>query len=404
MFNRIKPVAADLAADLLALLLRAGGERAYRDAVNALWERQPVYSKLDIRMSLPEPVAPDPSELPLVKRIFEAFRRAKRDQEQQSSFLLPAGGWKRVIDSAYAHLIEGCEQNDIGRFHYFLANFGSWQQQTGIEESWAFHKVAASERKRAHYEQQIVGQLIHWWTTFESDGRDLSALRMPNYGNQAGARVDGHLMTPNAIYSDFYARLLAGLVNSTRPLIAELGGGYGRLMYFLSRHIGDFVYVGLDLPETLCCAAYYLMKAFPEKRTLLYGEADMNGARISEYDLVLLPSFEIERLADRSVELFLNENSLGVMPPEAARYYVTQMCRTAETIWHRNHEVRRNRFENGCASLIKREYPIDRGQFTQVLRYCDIERLIGQTLATSKNDMYWYYFKRRIVGRGISEG
>ena len=61
----------------------------------------------------------------------------------------------------------------------------------------------------------------------------------------------------------------------TRPVIAELGGGYGRLFYFLSQHFSEFTYIGIDLPEILCCASYYLMLAFPDKRFLLYGEAEV---------------------------------------------------------------------------------------------------------------------------------
>ena len=110
---------------------------------------------------------------------------------------------------------------------------------------------------------------------------------------------------------------------------------------------------------------------------------------------MLLPSFEIKKVPDRSCDLFINENSLGVMPPAACRYYVHEMCRTAKAIWHRNHEVRRNPFEDGSTSLVNGEYPIDREQFDQVVRYCDIERLMAHTLSTSKNDMYWYYFRRK---------
>ena len=395
MFHRLKPPAADFAAEMLATVLKLGGKNAYRDTVNALWERQPVYSDLDIRLSLPPFVDPDLQERPLVERIFQAFCRAKQDQSQYPSFLLPAGGWKKVLDTGFAYLQDAYEHQDVDRFHYFLANFGAWSEQTGIEESWAFRKVAASGRKQTHYEQRVMGQLIHWWKTFESDGRDLAALTIPRIGNQGGTLVDGHLIAPNCIYSDFYARLLANFVSGPRPLIAELGGGYGRLFYFLTRQLPDLAYIGVDLPEILCCASYYLMLAFPDKRFLLYGEADVTTDSLAAYDVVLQPSFQISQLPDRSCDLFINENSLGVIPPDASRYYVQEMCRAAEAIWHRNHEVRRNPFEDGSTSLINCEYPIDREQFDQVVRFCDVERLLGHTLAISKNDMYWYYFRRK---------
>ena len=396
MLNRWKRPAADFAADLLAWGLKAGGTHAYRDVVNALWERQPVYAEFDIQLVLPQPVAPDPAERPVVERILAAYRRAKLAQARQTPRFQPAGGWKKVVESAYVDLIEGGTQGDLPRFHHFLANFGAWDQQTGIEESQVFRKVAASARKRTHFEQRVMGQLLHWWKTFESDGRDLSALSLPRFGNQGGVLVDGQLIVPNAIFSEFYGRLLAGFVATPRPIVAELGGGYGRLFYFLAQHLPAFTYLGIDLPEILCCASYFLMLAFPEKRFLLFGEGDLAETSWQEFDFVLLPAWEIGKLPGRSIELFINENSLGVMPPDACQFYVREMCRTAEAIWHRNHEVRRNPFEDGTYSLVNREYPIDREQFRQIVRYGDIERFVGQTLATSKNDMYWYYFQRKL--------
>ncbi len=237
IFDRIKAPVADRAADLMAVLLSLGGENAYRDVVNALWERQPEFGKFDIKLCVSSHVSPDASERPVVERIFAAYRQAKFDQAKQDPIFLPSGGWKNVLDSAYAYLIEGFENNDIDRFHYFLANFGAWEQPTGIGESWVFSKLMASERKRKHFEQHKMSQLIQWWETFESNGRSLSELTMPRFGNQGGAMVDGHLILPESVFSEINGRLLAGFVDPERPVIGELGGGFGRLCYFLSRQL-----------------------------------------------------------------------------------------------------------------------------------------------------------------------
>jgi hypothetical protein len=394
MIEHFKGPAADLAARLLAGLLRVGGKNSYRDAVNALWERQPVYDTLDIQLVVPKLTAPDPSERPVVERILRAFRLAKRDQAARDPVFLPGGGWQKVLDTAYASLQQGADHDDLATFHYFLSNFGAWDQQTGIEQSLKFRRLAASPRKRLHFEQRVVAQLVHWWQTYESSGRDLSVLALPRHGNFGGARVDGQLILPNSVFSEFYSRLLAGFICVQQPVVGELGGGFGRLCYFLSRQLGDFTYVGLDLPELLCCAAYFLILTFPDKRFLLYGEGDLTADSLERYDYILQPSFEFPRLPDRVIDLFINENSLGAMPPATCRHLAGEICRTAQAIWHRNHELRRNQFEDGSRSLVNREYPIDPAEFRLVARYCDIERLLAPTLATVKNDMYWYYFQR----------
>ncbi len=394
-FDRIKARSADGAAALLALLLRPFGANTYRNLVNALWERQPIFSKYDIKLSVNSHVTPDPSERPLVERIFSAYRQAKLDQLKQDPMFLPDGGWKNVTDSAFAYLLEGYEQNDIERFHYFLANFGAWEKPTGIGESWIFSKLNASERKKKHFEQQKMPPLIQWWETFESNGRSLSALTIPRFGNQGGVLVDGHFILPNSVFSECYVRLVAGFIDQQRPVIGELGGGFGRTCTFLKRQFPESTYVGFDLPECLACASYYLMQSFPEKRFLLYGEGDLTAASIAEFDFILRPSFEISKIPDSSLDIFINENSLGMVPPDTCKFFVKEMCRTADAIWHRNHEVRRNATGNDSVSLINREYPFDRDRFREVVRHCDVTRLVGHDRSWIKDDMYWYYFCRK---------
>jgi hypothetical protein len=391
--EHIKCRGADVSASLLAVLLRAGGPNAYRNVVNALWERQPVYSEIDIRLVSPSYVAPDPRERHIVERIFAAYRKAKAEEVRRDPIYRPAGGWKNVVDRAFGHLIGAHQNDDIEQFHYFLANFGAWTEPTGIEESARFAKIALSKRKQRHLEQRVMAQLIQWWKTFESDGRDLSALTTPGFGNQGGLRVEGHLILPNAVFSDFYSRLLARLVAVPRPVIAELGGGYGRLCWFLSRNLPASHFVGFDLPECLCCAAYYLMLSYPEKRFVLYGEGDLS--RVTTSDFTLFPAFELCNLPDLSVDLFVNENSLGIMKPAACRLFVEEICRTTKAFWHRNHEVIRNPFDDGSESLVNREYPVPRDRFRLVVRDHDVARLVGHCNSTVTGDMVWYHFQRQ---------
>jgi hypothetical protein len=393
--NRIKASAADRAADLLAFFLQFGGNKAYRDFVNALWERQPSLSRYDIKLSVSSHVSPDAAERPLVERIFSAYRQAKLDQAKQDPMFLPSGGWKNVLDSSYAYLIEGLENNDLERFHYFLANFGAWEEQTGIGESWTFSKLKTSNRKRKFFEQYTMPKLMQWWETFESNGRSPSVLTIPDFGNHGAALVNGDRILPHSVFSELYARLLAGFLTSEKPVIGELGGGFGRLCYFLMRQLPDATYVEFDLPECLCCASYYLMKSFPEKKFLLYGEGDLSPENISEYDFILRPSFEITKLDDLSVDLFINENSLGMVAPTACRLFVQEICRASRSFWHRNHEVHRNPFEDGSTSLVNRDYPIDADQFQLVARYYDVSGLIRDDRSSIKNDMYWYYYRRK---------
>ena len=134
----------------------------------------------------------------------------------------------------------------------------------------------------------LIGQNIRWWLHFESRTRDLSCLSQPRYGNQCGAIVNGNFITYESVLNDFYASLICNFLgNKSKPIIGEIGGGYGVLFYFISRTFKNFCYLDFDLPESLCCATYYLLKSFPEKKFLLYGEENiLNEDVMKDYDCI----------------------------------------------------------------------------------------------------------------------
>ena len=389
---------ADAAADVLAFLLRLGGRAFYHYFLEALWQRHPSFGSdaptLPVVLHYPDPVEPDAGERALVERVFAAYRAAKRVEPTVDPIFHPGGGWRRVRDKAYAPLLEAVARGDLAPFHHFLANFGSWKDSTGIETSRLVYEYSQDPRKRRHFEQRIMAPMIRWWLDCGGGGRELSELALPRHGNQCGVLVGDSLVSSGAIFSEIHGRMLAGLVPREGHVIAELGGGFGRLAYYLSRDLDGLCYLGFDLPETLCCASYFLMKAFPDARFHLHGEGEPPFERLREVDFVLLPSFEIGRLPSRSVDLFVNENSLGDMPGATARLFVREMCRTADAIWHRNHEAWRNDFEEGGRSLINREYPFP-PEFEQVLRQYDPAGWMVKGRLDYDADMFWYYHRRR---------
>lgn len=273
--RRTKLQLAQRAADLLGHLLRWGGPASYHWMVRALWDRRPLDPNYEIRIVADPPRDPDPTDLPMVERIFAAYLRAKRDQANHGPFFHPQGGWKNVVDTAFAPLIESLADKDIRRFHFFLANFGAWDKTLGFGPFHIMRRIAGSARESRRF-----------------------------------------------IQSPFAA------------------------------------------------------------------------ASLDEFDLLLLPSFDIERLAPGAIDLFLNENSLGMMTPDTCRHYVESICRVSHAFWHRNHEVRRNRFEDGSCSLVNGEYPIPAEQWRCVARSPDVAQLAQPTEARVGSDMYWYFYRQ----------
>lgn len=401
----IKRRTAGLVAKSLSSALRLGGRPFYRYVMDALWERQPFFEAsaaqkpLDVRLYYPGYVAPDASQRPLVERIFVAYEKAKETQRHADPVFLPSSAWQTVIDGAFAPLSEGLADRNLEVFHHFLANFRSWKRTTGMEPSQQISEYSVDAGRRAHFEQRVVAPILRWWLRSESHGRDLSALTIPRYGNQCGVLVDGHLVAASSVFCEVYGRLLAGFCGQAdrteRPVVAELGAGFGKLLFFISQNIGRARFVDVDLPESLCCAAFFLMQAFPDARFLLYGEGNLTAESLKQHDFVLLPSFEISKLPERSVGLFINENSLGVMSPAACRRFVLEICRSTEAFYHRNTESSRIEFSDGTQSLVNSEFPVPAQEFEQVARYADISRMMSSGRLNFDSDMYWYYYRRK---------
>lgn len=389
---------ANALVSLVDRALRLAGRRLHDFTIRGLYSRfvPTEHSGSDINIVIwsPESVAPNHSERPLVERIFAAYRRAKTDQGREDPVFLPADLWQKLFERSYADLISAGKTGQLDRFHFFLSNFGSLSGYTGINHSHLVREHSRTASGRRSFERRIMAPMIDWWLKYEGVARDLSELSAPRHGNQCGAIIENRFVGVDAILNEFYARTIARLIAEDRPIIAELGAGYGILFHFLSRSLRNFCYLDFDLPETLSCATYYLMKAFPDKRFLLYGEGVIDDEALEHNDFIMFPSYRIGNLPDRAVDMFLNNSSLGEMKPDTCRRFVSEICRTANRFWHMNHEYLRNSFGDGTASLVNREYPVPTDSFRLVFRYIDAVNARYKGVFDSRYDIYSYYFER----------
>jgi len=350
-----------------------------------------------IRLHCPQYVEPDRTERPLVERIFNAFKAMKTTQPDQASCYQPSSMWQAFLDDAYSHLGAGLKLNNLDTFHYFLANFGAWKRYTAVESSVLIRSHARWWLGRLYLQHDVFGHQLRIWQWFYNGQRPLARLTYPMHGNQAGAYIDGLFVGVGSFFNEIYGSLLAGLVaDLPRPVVAELGAGYGKLAHFTLRDLKAFTYVDFDLPETLCLAAYYLMKAFPDKRALLYGEAPYTPELHATHDLIFLPSWEIASLGPETVDLFMNKNSLGEMSKPAVCNYVEHIVRATRYFFHMNHDIRPNVLGNeGERALLGSEYPVPHDLFRLVFRYPDLGHLFALGTLDLSTDIFVYLYERK---------
>lgn len=351
-----------------------------------------------LKLHVPTYVTPssEPAEMEIVERIFRAFKRMKDDQKRAPGVFLPSSLWESLFNRSYASLAEGLGDDDITPFHFFLANFGAWRTYLGVEANTLIHENSKSLVRRRYLANVVFQNQFETWLWFFGGRRPLTSLSCPMHGNQSGAFLDGMFVGADSFFNDIYGSMLSGLVTDRkRPVVAELGGGSGKVAYYTLRNLEHSCFIDFDLPETLCLAAYYLMKSWPEKRILLYGEEDYSQDLHSRYDAIFMPSYEIAKLGPQSIDLFFNKNSLGEMTSESVNAYIGHIATATRYFFHINHDLYANRYDGDMPGLLAHEYPVPEDLFKLVFRYPDVGHLMGLGGIDYSMDIFMYLYERR---------
>ena len=128
----------------------------------------------------------------------------------------------------------------------------------------------------------------------------------------------------------------------------------------------------------------------------MYGDESFSKDLISNYDLIFLPNWEIEKIQDNSIDMFINKNSLGEIDPDSAKNYISNIHRTSKYFFSMNHEFIRNEFEDGKYSLVNEEFNIG-NKFKILIRYPDLAHLFYESNKIDfDQDIYFYIYKRNL--------
>jgi hypothetical protein len=351
-----------------------------------------------VTLHCPDYVEPssEKKERTLVDRIFQSFRKMKNDQKNVSSHYLPSSQWQEHLDVSYSYLSDAVRLNDLDKFHFFLSNFGTWKKYHGIESNMLIRDNIKSSSGRGYLKSAIFHGQLKTWQWIYNGRKPISSLTYPTHGNQSGAYIDNVFVGVGSTYNEVYGSILSGWLDDIeRPVVADLGAGYGKLAYFTLRNISDSCFIDFDLPETLCLAAYYLMKSWPNKKVLLYGEEKYSDKSHNQYDLIFMPSYEIERVGNNSIDLFMNKNSLGEMTKEAVTNYVNHIVKSTRYFFHMNHEFTPNSYSDGSLGLLGSEYPVPNDRFKLLLRYPEMGHIFNLGKVDYSSDIFLYLYERR---------
>jgi hypothetical protein len=279
--------------------------------------------------------APGPEDIRLAGRLSAMFRACQSGLEQADPLYRAGANWAGFLKRSRRVLVEAVAAGDAGAVHDLLANF--WRNGLGegiVGGEAAF--LAFRETPDAALHQAILPYLT---ALTQGTGADFEPedVELPRTGNAFGLRLEGRLIHENSIMNRYRACFLGGLLEGLdAPVVAEVGGGVGFFAHALLKRYAHVTYIDFDLPETLIVEAYFLAKNFPDRRILLYegGTAQLTRELLTDYDIVLMPTYMIAQLEDASVDLFLNTISFGEMSPPIVANYLQQIDRVARRFFY----------------------------------------------------------------------
>ncbi|MFH0861123.1 MAG: putative sugar O-methyltransferase [Candidatus Altiarchaeota archaeon] len=307
----------------------------------------------------------------IVNRILVSYHKAKAEQKNVPPAYKPGGEWDIDIKTRRANYLKALADNDIPSLSNLLKNFFRNSGAAGLL-SYAYHQDIIDGN--ASRKRRFVNCILQDFTVWKDfvDNADVGNLSVPPIGNPWGYIIEGNLITSNSCRHHYYASHVKNLlIDVRRPVVAEIGGGYGGLAHYLLSSVKPCKYIDFDLPEVLLVAQYYLMNAFPEKKILLFGETegmDISFNTLDKYDIILMPNFQLPRLAPDSADLFINVGSLSEMDYSTIEEYLSQITRICKLYFFHDNSEDAEPKGGGHIEVPASKFPISKNAFKRIYK------------------------------------
>lgn len=177
---------------------------------------------------------------------------------------------------------------------------------------------------------------------------ELRRLSVPRVFGETGLLVDGAIVSHDTLaYLERAALLLrSGLIGRLRamprPVVLEIGSGYGALAHFVRQLVPNCTYICVDLPESLIFSAIYLSRLHPG--ALLFTE-QTKVQELARHDTAFVPNYMFHALVDSrlTVDLAINTLSMAEMTPAQIDAYcagLRVMLGSTGVFFEQNHDNR----------------------------------------------------------------
>jgi putative sugar O-methyltransferase len=267
----------------------------------------------------------------LLERICAAYTKAVKQQQFVPQTYRATEWWEQVQQRSLGPVMRALLAHDIDALRGMYRNFFRDPCSTGLigvpyGMSKAYFAKTIKDAHRRFYLSDVLYRIDHWMerTNGHFALRDLAG---PGIGNPFGVLIDGTLVEEGAEYRHYCAYKVSRLLDLESATVAEIGGGFGGMAYYLLRDRPGVTYLDFDVAESIALTSYYLMKAFPHSTFLLYGEEEPTMEAIARSDVVLLPLFELPRMPAESVAVTFSSHAMSDISTEAQIDYLDNIAR-----------------------------------------------------------------------------
>lgn len=147
-----------------------------------------------------------------------------------------------------------------------------------------------------------------------------------------GHEIDGRLCNTDTLK---YFEVLIGMERAgvlgalrgaaQRPVVLEIGAGWGGFAYQLKRLFPDVTYVIIDLPELFLFSATYLATTFPDAKTWFWERPGDEQAIPPEADFAFVPHYALDGLELERLDLTVNMVSFQEMTEAQVDAYAAKV-------------------------------------------------------------------------------
>jgi len=326
----------------------------------------------------------------LLSRIQDFYQTMKSQQRHQPDIYQPGGEWETHVERRMTHYAAFYERS-TDKLAHLLGNF--WRNELGVlvKQYASFDDLSGDQAARLRYAQLMAHDLMIW--TNLSVG-ELSDVAIPEVGHPWGYLWNGTLIGSKALRYHILATQIRQITEDRKiPIVAEIGGGYAGMAYFLMRGSEPRKYIGFDLPETLVVAAYYLSSCAPHRRVYMHkGDRIDWDSILKEYDVILMPNWCIETLPPDSVDVFVNTFSLSEMPYAVIKKYLEEIAKSCRGYFLHNNMDRAGVVNEGHERTPASMYPFPPSAFKLLYKRFD---LFQQKHSGRDGDYREFLYQRR---------